>query len=376
MTVYNNDTDYSELIKEAASSGDYVKAAQYEQSRNEKIDSENLSYQKTNDYSGWLDSTDYGTVIQNKIKNGASKESVADSLKKRVKKASGTKGMEQYAYDDIYENAVRYLMTGNVFKYDSERPEYKSNYTGEMRSVLSDIKKTEDFSYDPLDDELYGFIKSEYSKAGRRAMEDMLGSLAANTGGIASSYAASAAGQSYDYYNLQLAEKIPELYALAYNRYQDKNDLMFDRLAALSGLEGTDYKRYRDSAEDFESDREAAYEAFLSSIDNDYRYRELEQNIFESDRSYDRSIYESDRDYARDIFESDRAYEMDEAALRQKENEQQQKENQNKIDTALKKWDTLGYLDPESAAILGLPAGLNSSDYLYRRAQIQKLGRN
>ena len=252
----------------------------------------------------------------------------------------------------------------------------KSNYTGEMRSVLSDIKKTEDFSYDPLDDELYGFIKSEYSKAGRRAMEDMLGSLAANTGGIASSYAASAAGQSYDYYNLQLAEKIPELYALAYNRYQDKNDLMFDRLAALSGLEGTDYKRYRDSAEDFESDREAAYEAFLSSIDNDYRYRELEQNIFESDRSYDRSIYESDRDYARDIFESDRAYEMDEAALRQKENEQQQKENQNKIDNALKKWDTLGYLDPESAAILGLPAGLNSSDYLYRRAQIQKLGRN
>ena len=106
MTVYNNDTDYSELIKEAASSGDYVKAAQYEQSRNEKIDSENLSYQKTNDYSGWLDSTDYGTVIQNKIKNGASKESVADSLKKRVKKASGTKGMEQYAYDDIYEEQL------------------------------------------------------------------------------------------------------------------------------------------------------------------------------------------------------------------------------------------------------------------------------
>ena len=89
--AYNKDTDYSKLIKESVESGNYGKAAEYEKARNEKIDGEKLSYEKTNDYGGWLDKTDYGTVIQKKIASGASRSSVADTLRTRIKKASGTK---------------------------------------------------------------------------------------------------------------------------------------------------------------------------------------------------------------------------------------------------------------------------------------------
>ena len=45
------------------------------------------------------------------------------------------------------------------------------------------------------------------------------------------------------------------------------------------------------------------------------------------------------------------------------------KEEQQKIDNALNKWKLQGYLDSDSAKILGLPAGLHTSDYDYKRAQ-------
>ena len=98
---YNKEIDYQSKINDAVANGDYKSAAKYEQSRNEKIDSEGLNYEKTNRYSGWLDSTDYSNVLKKQMSSGASKSSVSDTLKKRISKASGTDGLTQYAYDDV-----------------------------------------------------------------------------------------------------------------------------------------------------------------------------------------------------------------------------------------------------------------------------------
>ena len=70
---YNKDTDYQAKIDEAVASGDYESAAQYEKSRNEKIDAEKLDYEKTNRFSGWLDKTDYSDVLKDQMSKGASK---------------------------------------------------------------------------------------------------------------------------------------------------------------------------------------------------------------------------------------------------------------------------------------------------------------
>ena len=101
---YNKEIDYQSKIDDAVVNGDYKSAAKYEQSRNEKIDSEGLNYEKTNRYSGWLDSTDYSNVLKKQMSSGASKSSVSDTLKKRISKASGTDGLTQYAYDDVYDD--------------------------------------------------------------------------------------------------------------------------------------------------------------------------------------------------------------------------------------------------------------------------------
>ena len=385
MTMaYNKDTDYSKLIKESVEGGNYSKAAEYEKARNEKIDGEKLSYEKTNDYSGWLDKTDYGTVIQKKIASGASRSSVADTLRTRIKKASGTKGLTQYAHDSIYDSAVKYIMNGNRFEFSDRTPKYSDRYASSLESVADGLRRIAPFEYDPYSDDLYEYYRKEYLKAGRRAMEDTLGKIAANTGGVASSYAASAAGQSFDYYNSQAAAKIPELYKIAYGEYLDSINNKYKTAELFSELSNEDYSRYRDRVQDYENNRDFEYKTFLSMLDEDYRREQAERAVYEDERDYSRRVLENDREYDRGVLESDRDYELSKDMFEEnkKENsrkwEQQDyennlKEEQNKISNAIKTWNALGYLDPASAAILGLQAGLPTSNYTYKKAQTAKL---
>lgn len=80
-----------------------------------------------------------------------------------------------------------------------------------------------EFSYDLESDPVYSSYKKQYLREGQRATQDAMGSAAAATGGIPSSYAATAASQAGDYYASQLSDKVPELYQQAYNRHL--NDL-------------------------------------------------------------------------------------------------------------------------------------------------------
>ena len=313
---YNKEIDYQSKINDAVANGDYKSAAKYEQSRNEKIDSEGLNYEKTNRYSGWLDDTDYSNVLKKQMSSGASKSSVSDTLKKRISKASGTDGLTQYAYDDVYDKAIRYIMGDGVF---AERPTYKNSYESDISRLLKKLLNTKAFSYNPYDDDLYEFYRQQYIREGDRAMEDLLGELSASTGGVASSYAVSAAAQARENYNRKLTDKIPELYEDAYERYIDGIEKDESTLKLLQTLSDGEYKRYLDSIELYNKERELDYK------------READAREEEYNQSRDR------------------------------------------VDNALAKWNALGYLDEESARILGLPAGLHTTDYDYKKAQQYKI---
>lgn len=85
-------------------------------------------------------------------------------------------------------------------------------------------------SYDPDTDPVTQAYMKRYAREGNRATQNALGSAAAMTGGIPSSYAVAAASQAGDYYAAQAADKIPELYQQAYNRYvNDLNQWNTDR---------------------------------------------------------------------------------------------------------------------------------------------------
>lgn len=355
---YNKDIDYQEKINEAVKIGDYESAAQYEKSRNEKIDGENLGMEKTNRFSGWLDKTDYSVKLREQMNSGASKKTVADTLSKRVDKAKGTEGLIKYARDDVYDEAVRYIMSGNTFSYQEKAPEYKRKYDSDIDKILKELSRVKKFSYNPLEDELYEYYKKEYNREGELAMEDILGEIATNTGGVASSYATSAASQSRNYYSEKLTDKIPELYVSAYERYLDEIGIKEKNLKALLDIRDKDYDIYKDSLDNYNKDREFEYGKFLDEQDYEKYLREEERKDEEAE--YKKLI--DDREYEKYLSETAR-----------KDAENEEEKYQNRIKWAIEKWQTLGYLDEESAEILGLPAGLHSSDFDHKKAQQYKI---
>ncbi len=353
--AYNKDTDYQAKINEAVSNKDYKSAAEYEKSRNEKIEKESLPYQKTNNYSGWLDTNDYSIQLNNQMASGASKNKVSSTLKKRINKASGTQGLSHYAYDDVYDAAIKYIMSGDEFSYDAKKPEYKNTYENDLKELLESLNEMKSFSYDPYSDDLYQYYKAQYNREGKRAMEDLLGELSMNTGGMASSYAVSAAGQMLENYNNKLTDKIPELYEDAYERYINSLDAEMENLRLLGELSNREYDAYLKELDQYNKDREFSYDAYSDMLDRDYRMQELEAEQAYNNEKLNNEEKENERKWA------------------QQEYENEQEKNQQDIENALKKWDELGYLDSESARILGLPEGLHTSDYDYKRAQEYKL---
>ena len=136
---------------------------------------------------------------------------------------------------------------------------YLSKYQARIDALADAILNRDPFSYDKEKDPLYLQYKDTYTRGGQRGMQDTLAQVSARTGGLASSYAESAAQQTYNNYMAQLADKVPELYQLAYSMYMD--ELGQDRadLSMLQGLDDTAYGRWSD-------DRNFGYNAYRDSV--------------------------------------------------------------------------------------------------------------
>ena len=159
---------------------------------------------------------------------------------------------------------------GGGFSYEAA-PTYTSRYQNQIDDLTRQILNREAFSYDPEKDPTYQQYKESYTRNGERAMQDTLGQVSARTGGLASSYAGSAAQQNYDNYMGALADKIPELKQLAYSMYQDEGNTQRANLEMLVALEQGDYAKYADLLAQYNTDRSFDYGVHRDNI-SDERY--------------------------------------------------------------------------------------------------------
>ena len=93
------------------------------------------------------------------------------------------------------------------------------------------------FSYNEAADPLYQQYRRQYLEAGNKAMKDTLGKATALTGGYDNSYANIAAQQVNNEYAAKAADKIPELYQLALDRYNQEGRDILNRYELLYGRE-------------------------------------------------------------------------------------------------------------------------------------------
>ncbi len=203
--------------------------------------------------------------------------------------------------------------TSHGFSYGSA-PSYADKYTAKIESLLGDILSRDKFSYDALKDPLYQQYKESYTRGGEQAMKDALGQVSARTGGLASSYAGSVAQQTYDGYMDALADKVPELYQLAYSMYLDDIDSKVRDLGLLQGMSDSEYGRYRDTMSDWRNDRDFAYGVYRDDVADERYAGELAYQIGRdqlSDQRYQQEYADSraDTEWERLNYQSQQEYE-------------------------------------------------------------------
>lgn len=163
---------------------------------------------------------------------------------------NGRTGVVNFDFSDVPAGTN---LTG--FSY-GKAPSYIDPYKQQIAQLQNTILNRGPFSYNAESDPLYQQYAKQYDDAGRRAMQDTLAQVSARTGGLASSYAGSAAQQAYNNYMARLADKVPELQQLAYQMYQDEQTRDMNNLNMLRALSGDDYGRYQDTLAQFNTDRD------------------------------------------------------------------------------------------------------------------------
>ena len=171
--------------------------------------------------------------------------------------------------------------TPGDFVWDKEAPTYTSAYQDQINAMVDQILNSPAFSYDYNQDPLYAQYADAYTRNGNQAMNDTLAQVSARTGGLASSYAGTAAQQTYNRYMDALSDKIPELYQLAYSMYTDEGNNLRNNLNMIQGLENTDYGRYLDDLGQWNTDRNFAYNEYSDLWDRYYNDRNFDYGVYQ-----------------------------------------------------------------------------------------------
>lgn len=203
-----------------------------------------------------------------------------------------------------------------------EKNTYENAYNERMSGLINDFANRKPFAYDVNADALYKQYANKYMTAGRQAMADTIGKASSMTGGYGNSYAASAGAQAYNAHVQQLGDAIPELYNMAYSRYQDEGRQMQDLYNMYGSQDSLEYGKYRDALSDyytalqwdrstFDAEREnalnradAAYNRELAAYQQGVSEDQFDRNLAlqyaqlgENARQYDKSYWQTNEQW-------------------------------------------------------------------------------
>lgn len=143
---------------------------------------------------------------------------------------------------------------------------YQSQWQPQIDNTMNSILNRKDFQYDVNGDALYQQYKDRYVNLGQQAMMDTMGQAAKLTGGYGNSNAQMVGQQAYHGYLQGLTDKIPELAQLAYQRYAQQGQDLYQKYGLLNTQEQADYNRW--------------------AAERDYLY-----NLYNTERGYDYGVY-------------------------------------------------------------------------------------
>lgn len=188
----------------------------------------------------------------------------------------------KFKYDDYLESdAVKNLAASLQGHEANKVADWTGGTYGEsLKEALNKINNRDKFSYDLNGDALYQQYKNQYATQGKIAKQDVMGQAAALTGGYGNSYAATVGNQAYQSYLQNLNNIVPELYQLAYDKYNQEGQDLLDQYYLLSDRYKTEYDEH------------------INALDAWNAQRDYLAGRYDSERNYDYSKYSDGRDFA------------------------------------------------------------------------------
>lgn len=167
---------------------------------------------------------------------------------------------------------------------EENRPDpFKSRYEGTIQTILDGILNPQNNKFDLNTDAnyqtLYNQYAQQYQNQANRGMRDTMGAMQAATGGYGSTAATAAAGQAYDRTMEAMNDRNLQLMQLAYQMYGDEQANRYNQLGAVTGLDNTDYARYRDTVGDWQNDRAYYANQYQNMYGNDWNQYSFDTNM-------------------------------------------------------------------------------------------------
>ena len=174
-----------------------------------------------------------------------------------------------------------------------------------MDEALQKVLNRDKFQYDINGDALYQQYKDRYIQQGKQAMMDTVGQAAALTGGYGNSYAQQAGQQTYQGYLQGLNDKVPELYQMALQRYNQEGTDLLNKYGLMSDQYAKEYSRYRDIVGDWQAQRD--YLANLYNNERSFDYTGYRDRV--ADEKWQKEFEEAMRQYNQNYAFSQKQYE-------------------------------------------------------------------
>ena len=190
------------------------------------------------------------------------------------------------------------------FNKYGENWKYKDQYS----TLFEDYLGRDKFNYDLNGDALYQQYKDKYIQQGKLAMQDTMGQASAMTGGYGSSYAQSVGQQAYQNSLDNLNDIVPELYQMAYDRYNQEGTDMLNKL----GVMDADYERgyneakdrystassdYYSAADLYNTDRDTANDLAQADYTNRFNAWDVARQEAWNQANYDEGIRQFEKNY-------------------------------------------------------------------------------
>lgn len=191
---------------------------------------------------------------------------------------------------------------------NSKPAAFQSKYTDQINTLLDQILNEKEFSYtgsDMMNDDLYKAMSDQYEHNARKAMQNAMGNAQAQTGGYGSTYSQAAGQQAYDETMSNMNDIALELADRAYQKYTDNRANRYNQMATVTGLDNTDYSRYRDDVSDWQTDRSyyagrydneyaQDYGAYRDSVSDAQNTRDYYANLYGTEYTNDLAAHNSD----------------------------------------------------------------------------------